>query len=217
MDVSWLHLVLVLSVLVSIVLLALNCLDCRNNGPLVSISQVNSTGEYMPSDNFGLIHQLQVTTDLNAVHPPADLPSPFPVSTDPAAHRRQRSFTPTETDSNPSYENPPESTSLGYRQSYNEDYLIVLPGREEPPDNQSRASSPSSDVPHYVNIDNEELANISSEEGEYQNVNPPCSAFQSSGSCGDDDDDDYDEGNYVNQLPMVQAQCMMGEEDVKVY
>ncbi|KAM7371368.1 hypothetical protein PAMP_008620 [Pampus punctatissimus] len=68
MDSSWLLVVLAATVFVSIIVLAIVCLDCRNTGPLVSIRQASASEIYMPP------------------HP-----------SDPGTQRRQRSFTPTET------------------------------------------------------------------------------------------------------------------------
>ncbi|TKS91224.1 hypothetical protein D9C73_026578 [Collichthys lucidus] len=127
-------------------------------------------------------------------------------------------------DSNPSYENPVVV------ESDNDDpgYIIVLPEGATPVTNQSRASTPSSDVLHdYENVPEKK----SDSRGEYLNVenfhselfsghviffsgeawSPSLSrplfgcesSAQSKSSDDDDDDDDDDgdsdsEGNYVN-------------------
>ncbi|KAM6965937.1 uncharacterized protein LKV04_018445 [Tautogolabrus adspersus] len=97
MNSSWLVLFMVAAIFVSMILLAVVCLDCRTNGPPVSISQGNASDEYMPSTNFRVIHPYQQSIDMNSIHPSSNLLSPFSPSTDPGTQRRHRSFTPTET------------------------------------------------------------------------------------------------------------------------
>lgn len=203
---SWTLLIVAGAVIVSMVVLLMVCLDCRNKGPLVSIRQVN-TSEYMPSNEFRIIHPSQPTTDLNStVHAAANSLSPFLLPSDRGT-RRHRSFTAAETESNQSYENPTDG--MDNPESNAGDYLIVLP--------PSRASTPSSDVQHdYENV------RVSSEETDYLNVKPesdschsfpqrespamdelyPVTSSDNDNNEGDDDDDEDDEaGNYVNVTP----------------
>ncbi|XP_041813846.1 uncharacterized protein LOC121621438 isoform X2 [Chelmon rostratus] len=193
MAVSWLLLVMAGAVFVSMVLLAVVCLHCRNKGPLVYIRQANPSEE---STEFRVIHPSQPTIDRNSIHPSSNQLSPFSLSADPGTQRRHRSFTPTETDSNPSYENPADGPDYVNSESDAEDpgYIIVLPEGETPLTNQSRASTPSSDVLHdYENVPEKK------EDREYLNVDPL--HFQRSSSelsAQSDSDSDDDEGNYVN-------------------
>ncbi|XP_041813843.1 uncharacterized protein LOC121621438 isoform X1 [Chelmon rostratus] len=217
MAVSWLLLVMAGAVFVSMVLLAVVCLHCRNKGPLVYIRQANPSEE---STEFRVIHPSQPTIDRNSIHPSSNQLSPFSLSADPGTQRRHRSFTPTETDSNPSYENPADGPDYVNSESDAEDpgYIIVLPEGETPLTNQSRASTPSSDVLHdYENVPEKKDAapanpasvfnspNLQSaeeeeeEDREYLNVDPL--HFQRSSSelsAQSDSDSDDDEGNYVN-------------------
>ncbi|XP_020501337.2 uncharacterized protein [Labrus bergylta] len=211
MNSSWLFLIMAAAIFVSMVLLAFVCLDCRINGPPVSISQGNASDEYMPSTNFRVIHPYQPSIDTNSIHPSSNLLSPFSPSTDPGTQRRHRSFTPTDIQSNPSYENPVGGPDYINTESDQEDpgYIIVLPEGETPLTNLSRASTPSSDVLHdYENVPEKK------EDRDYLNVEllllqrstSDLSAQSSSSSDNDDeddDDDDDDEGNYVNQPPML--------------
>ncbi|XP_040918226.1 linker for activation of T-cells family member 1-like isoform X2 [Toxotes jaculatrix] len=215
MDASSFLLVLAATVFVSLVLLAAVCLDCWNKGALVSIRQTTNSDEYMQSTAFRVILPQQSANDLNSMRSPSHLLSPprLSSSVDPGTQRRHRSFTPTETGSNPSYENPPDGPEYvnpdpNLPDSDVEDpgYITVIPdGEALAPSNQSRASTPSSDVQHdYVNLDDEER--------DYLNVDPQRSAkatpeSSAQSNTDDDDDDDY-EGNYVNQPPP--AQIMMG-------
>ncbi|XP_010790495.1 linker for activation of T-cells family member 1 isoform X1 [Notothenia coriiceps] len=216
MSVSWFVWVLSAAVLVSVVLLALVCLHCRNRGPLVSIRQANVSEEYMPSTEFRVIHPFaaQQNSDVNSIH----LLSPFLPLSDPGTQRRQRSYTPTETESNPSYENPTDGPDYINTESDAEDpgYIIVLPEGETPVTNQSRASTPSSDVLHdYENVPTkkEEKDYLNVELLQYQRSTPDLSVRSDSTTDGDDNDNvgkedddgdddetdsDDDEGNYVN-------------------
>ncbi|XP_076608413.1 uncharacterized protein LOC143333919 [Chaetodon auriga] len=205
MAVSWLLVVMAAAVFASMVVLVVACLHCRNKGPLVHIRQANASEE---STEFRVIHPSQPTIDRNSIHPSSNLLSPF---SDPGTQRRHRSFTPTETESNPSYENPADGPGYINSESDAEDpgYIIVLPEGET---NQSRASTPSSDVLHdYENVPEKKDAarasqspTLQSADGEeddreYLNVDPR--HFQRStpeSSAPSDSDDDDDEGNYVN-------------------
>ncbi|XP_069580879.1 uncharacterized protein [Brachyistius frenatus] len=210
MAVSWILLLMSAAVFVAIILLAVVCLDCRNKGPLVSIRQASE--EYTPSSQFRVIHPFaaQQTNDLNPVHSSSIPLSPFPNSADPGTQRRLRPYMPTETESNPSYENPgPESL-----ESDTDDpkYIDVLPEGEAPPTNQSRASTPSSDVRHdYENIESssESSSEKSSENtSDYLNVQTiickSATPEVSSQSVSNSSDSDG-EGNYVNQPPLIHS------------
>ncbi|KAE8282706.1 hypothetical protein D5F01_LYC18095 [Larimichthys crocea] len=204
MAIPWLLVVMAAAVFVSMVLLVAVCLNCRDKGPLVSIRQTNASEE--PS-GFRVIHPTQPINDRNSIHPAAHLLSPF----SDAGTQRHSTYTATETDSNPSYENPVVV------ESDNDDpgYIIVLPEGATPVTNQSRASTPSSDVLHdYENVPEKKTDS----RGEYLNVenfhseawSPSlsrplfgCESSAQSKSSDDDDDDDDDgdsdsEGNYVN-------------------
>ncbi|XP_059204485.1 linker for activation of T-cells family member 1-like [Centropristis striata] len=202
MAVSWLIWVLAAAIFVSTVLLAVVCLQCRSRGPLVSIRQGNSSEDYMPSDHFRVIHPSMP----NSIHLPSNLLSPFSPSTDPGTQHRHRSVTPTETESNPSYENPTEGPDY-INESDAEDpgYIIVLPDGETPQNNQSRASTPSSDVRN----DYENVPNKKSSSEDYLNVNPlqhqTGSTPDLSAQSNSDSDDDDDEGNYVNVNEVTQT------------
>ncbi|XP_039679638.1 uncharacterized protein LOC120573839 isoform X2 [Perca fluviatilis] len=167
MAASWLIWVLAVAIFVSMVLLAVVCLHCRNKGPLVSIRQASE--DYMPSNQFRVIHPSHTNTDLSSIHPSSNLLSPFSSSAHPGTQRRFPSITPTETESNPSYENPADGPDYINAESDAEDpgYIIVLPEGETPLTNQSRASTPSSDVLHdYENVPEK------SEDRDYLNVEP---------------------------------------------
>ncbi|XP_054463495.1 uncharacterized protein LOC129098513 isoform X2 [Anoplopoma fimbria] len=205
---SWFFWVLAAAIFVSMVLLAVVCLNCRDNGPLVSIRQVNDSEDYMPSTHFRVIHPSSTDTDLNPIHRPSNHLSPYLPSVDGGTQRRHRSFTPTETESNPSYENPPDGADYINTESDGDDpgYIIVLPEGVTPQTNQSRASTPSSDVLHdYENVPEKKVL-VSSEDKDYLNVEPlhfqrstpDLSAQSDSDDDDSDDDDDDDEANYVN-------------------
>ncbi|XP_044188295.1 uncharacterized protein LOC122967626 isoform X1 [Thunnus albacares] len=217
MAITWYFLVLVVAIFISLIVLVIVCLDCRNQGPLVSIRQASASEIYMPSNEFRVIHPAQPTTDLSSMRSPPILLSPFPHSSDPGT-RRYPSITPTETESNPSYENSPDGPDYVNPESYTDtDYIIVLPDGEAPLTNQSRASTPSSDTQHdYENINKEEdrdylnvepLHNLvvrhASNESKRTSMSIAEYAEESAQSDSDDDDDD---GNYVNQPPMIHSQ-----------
>ncbi|XP_077940403.1 uncharacterized protein LOC144384574 [Gasterosteus aculeatus] len=171
---SGLFWVLVAAVVVSTVVLAVVCLRCRR-GPQVCISPANISEDYLPSPQFRVIHPSQTNPDLNFAHHPSNQLSPHFPSADPQNHRRHRSFTPTETESNPSYENPADGPDYINAESDAEDpgYIMVLPEEPTAGTTNSRASTPSSDVQHdYENVPEKKLE--------------------------EDDDDDSEEENYVN-------------------
>ncbi|XP_071321512.1 linker for activation of T-cells family member 1 isoform X2 [Trachinotus anak] len=215
MDASWFLLVLSAAILISMVLLVVVCVDCWNKGPLVSISQTNASEEYIQSTEFRVIHPLHPAGDLNSIRSAPHLLSPHSSSADPRTQRRHRSFTPTETESNPSYENPAEGPDYAnpdpnLHDSDVEDpgYIIVIPdGDALAPSNPSRASTPSSDVRNeYVNLQDQKEEEESEEEPEderdYLNVDPKNPQNATSESSIQTDTDDDDEGNYVNQPPL---------------
>ncbi|XP_037333195.2 linker for activation of T-cells family member 1 isoform X1 [Pungitius pungitius] len=124
----------------------------------------------------------QTNPDLTSEHLSSNLLSPHFTSADSQNHRRQQSFTPTETESNPSYENPADADGPDYINAESDaddaGYILVLPEEQTGRTNGSRASTPSSDVQH-----------------DYENV--PEKKFEVEVE-DDEDDDDEDEGNYVN-------------------
>ncbi|XP_051797381.1 uncharacterized protein LOC110966428 isoform X2 [Acanthochromis polyacanthus] len=205
MDVTWLCVALSVAVVIAVVLLVVTCVDCRKKGPMASITQTASE-EYVPSPHFRVIHPSQPTTDLNSLRPPVSHPSPFPNR--PGETVWQPSpYPPSETESNPSYENPGPESLESEADEAGSGYIIVIPEGQNPVTNRSGASTPSSDVQNdhdYVNIE------ISKEAlTDYLNVDPlynqrPTSATTAT-SDSDDDDDDDEIGNYVNQQPMIHS------------
>ncbi|KAM4598403.1 uncharacterized protein ACJ7VT_021923 isoform 2-T2 [Polymixia lowei] len=138
MATFWIGLLVAGVVLVSIIVLAAMCLNCRSKGPLVSITQErrNNSEEYISSTGFGIIHHHSYQQPNNPTHLP-----PFSPSID-----RPRSFTPTENGGD--YVNPPEDDSD------KEAYIEVLP--DLPPGFVIRPSSctsthSSGSLPRYEN------------------------------------------------------------------
>ncbi|XP_013888154.1 linker for activation of T-cells family member 1 [Austrofundulus limnaeus] len=210
MDVSWLTVVLSTVVFISTVLLTVVCLDCRNKSPLASISQTTASEEHIQTSGFIVIHSSQPHPDQNSMHSPSILLPPHPNSEDRRSDRRLRPYTPTETESNPSYENPVPGTDVDNDPEDN-GYIIVIPEPDPVPDNPSRASTPSSDMStdhQYVNIGETELKPETDSESESNYLNVEDMHHQRSTpdlSSRSEDDDDDDEGNYVNQLPMIHS------------
>ncbi|XP_063328619.1 uncharacterized protein LOC134626593 isoform X4 [Pelmatolapia mariae] len=233
MDFSWFLLLVSAAVFVSIVLLAVICLDCRNKGPLRSIQQTAS--EEYTSPEFRVIHPAPLSMPTSrslasgsiSVAQPTLPPNPIIITTPPPdPHLRppfstkpeHRPYTPTETESNPSYENPEPEKDV---EDPADNYIEVLPDNLEeskgvPADIESRASTPSSDH-NYVNLDEEE---DDDDKLDYQNVAPigilHCApdamlhlsgtfprraTYQRStpGSSAQSSEDEYEESNYVNQ------------------
>ncbi|CAI5676541.1 unnamed protein product [Oreochromis niloticus] len=206
MDFSWFLLLVSAAVFVSIVLLAVICLDCRNKG---SIQQTAS--EDYTSPEFRVIHPAPLSMPTSrslasgsiSVAQPTLPPNPIIITTPPPdPHLRppfstkpeQRPYTPTETESNPSYENPEPEKDVD---DPADNYIEVLPDNPEeskglPADIESRASTPSSDH-NYVNLDEEE---DDDDKLDYQNVAPIGST---PGSSAQSSEDEYEESNYVNQ------------------
>lgn len=213
MDASWFLLLVSAAIFISTVLLVVICLDCRNKGPLRSIPQTDSE-EYM-QPGFRVIHPSQPTLPPNPViitlSPDPHLRSPLSNSTKP----QHRPYTPTETESNPSYENPALDTEV-YDERDDPGYIEVLPDDQSPKEPkgipaeiQSRASTPSSDH-NYENVeakkanaDEEDDDDDEEESSNYENVQPGQLPFATdlsrhcSGSA-QSSDEEY-EDNYVNQ------------------
>ncbi|XP_006805334.1 uncharacterized protein LOC102786119 isoform X2 [Neolamprologus brichardi] len=221
MDFSWFLLLVSAAVFVSIVLLAVICLDCRNKG---SIQQTAS--EEYTSPEFRVIHPAPLSMPTSrslasgsiSVAQPTLPPNPIIITTPPPdPHLRlpfstkleHRPYTPTETE--------PEKDVDDH-----DNYIEVLPDNPEeskgvPADIESRASTPSSDH-NYVNLDEEE--DDDDDDKPYENVAPigilhhaPDAMLQLSGtfprratyqtstpgSSAQSSDDEYEESNYVNQ------------------
>ncbi|KAM9393096.1 linker for activation of T-cells family member 1 isoform 2-T2 [Pholidichthys leucotaenia] len=188
MDNSWLAIAVSAVIFISTVFLSVICLGCRRKRPPAYISQ--AVDEYVPSTNFGVIHPAQRTpSNLNSSQSPTGMLSPLPNSVNSGTQWRQPSITPTETESNASYENQvkqpdhnsdyenvekrsnsrPES-----QQSDPDGYIQVLPSDDKTSKNPSRASSCSSDNHEYVNVGNSAESSSSSEdEGNYVNQPAP--------------------------------------------
>ncbi|XP_005747761.1 uncharacterized protein LOC102192647 isoform X3 [Pundamilia nyererei] len=227
MDFSWFLLLVSAAVFVSIVLLAVICLDCRNKG---SIQQTAS--EDYTSPEFRVIHAAPLSMPTSrslasgsiSVAQPTLPPNPVIITTPPpdphlrlpfSSKPEHRPYTPTETESNPSYENPEPEKDV----DDHDNYIEVLPDNPEeskrvPADIESRASTPSSDH-NYVNLDEED-----DDDEPYENVAPkgilhcaPDAMLQLSGtfprratyqrstpgSSAQSSEDEYEESNYVNQ------------------
>ncbi|XP_008415400.1 uncharacterized protein LOC103469478 isoform X1 [Poecilia reticulata] len=150
MDVSWLALLMMAAVFAASVLLAAVCLDCGNRSPLASISQTAASEEYVPS-GFIVVHPFagQARLDQNLVHSPSTL-KPHPIPAGRGSGQPLRPYTPTETESNPSYENPAPETDFPDSDAEGNGYIEVLPETEP-----SRASTPSLDSADYVNLEDE--------------------------------------------------------------
>ncbi|XP_039887775.1 pollen-specific leucine-rich repeat extensin-like protein 2 isoform X6 [Simochromis diagramma] len=222
MDFSWFLLLVSAAVFVSIVLLAVICLDCRNKGPLRSIQQTAS--EEYTSPEFRVIHAAPLSMPTSrslasgsiSVAQPTLPPNPVIITTPPPdPHLRppfstkpeHRPYTPTETE--------PEKDVDDH-----DNYIEVLPDNPEeskgvPADIESRTSTPSSDH-NYVNLDEED----DDDDEPYENVTPkgilhcaPDAMLQLSGtfprratyqrstpgSSAQSSEDEYEESNYVNQ------------------
>ncbi|XP_060946413.1 uncharacterized protein LOC133023406 [Limanda limanda] len=222
----WFLVVLSAALSVSVVVLTLACVNCWRRRPLVSIRQTHASEDYTPSTEFHVRvnHPMQPSSDLSSIRSAPHLLSPPRVLSSSDGTQRHRSFTPTDTGSNPSYENPEDGPDYvnpdpNLPDSDVEDpgYIIVIPGCDAlASSNQSRASTPSSDVRHdYVNLGEEEQEQEEEPDQDYLNVDPQLSqkaAAESSGlSNSDTDTDTDDEGNYVNQPPMIHSpQSLMG-------
>ncbi|XP_067089916.1 linker for activation of T-cells family member 1 [Osmerus mordax] len=184
------------ALLLSMVLLTGLCLHCRRHSAPFIIQPNHGSEDYtQQTQPMRVIRSYQGTIGTNWATQSSTL---SPVSEQIVRHN---SFTPTENESNPSYENPTEAQYQNtvdedeeYEQAADAPYVDVLP---DPPmiethqSNQSLASTQSSEPP-YVNIEREQE--------NYQNVDPHL-GMASRLSCLEDSDEDSDEetGNYVNQ------------------
>ncbi|XP_056871152.1 uncharacterized protein LOC130515117 isoform X2 [Takifugu flavidus] len=187
------------AVLLSLVVLAVTCLHCRHKRPLVSIRQEHAS----QSSEFRLIHPSQPSYLSSFHHHNPNLLLPSSPLSDYRSQGSHRCASLVETGSNPSYENSAGSASINDG-SYVEDsdYIVVLPESAVPLTDQSRASTPSSDLLHnYENVPEK------TEDQEYLNVELPepdgsttnVSILSNSNDEDEDDEDDDDgEGNYVN-------------------
>ncbi|XP_054907902.1 uncharacterized protein LOC129373834 isoform X2 [Poeciliopsis prolifica] len=149
MDVSWLSLLMMAAAFAASVLLAAVCLDCGNRSPLASISQTAASEEYVAS-GFVVVHPYagQARLDQNLVHSPSTLkPHSIPAG---RGSDQTRPYTPTETESNPSYENRAPEMDFPDSDTEGNGYIEVLPETEP-----SRASTPSLDGADYVNLEDE--------------------------------------------------------------
>ncbi|XP_032442409.1 clumping factor B-like isoform X2 [Xiphophorus hellerii] len=180
MDVSWLSLLMMAAAVAASVLLAAVCLDCGNKSPLASISQTAASEEYVPSSGFIVVHPFagQARLDQNLVHSPPIL-KPHPIPAGRGSGQPLRPYTPTETESNPSYENPAPETDFPDSDAEGNGYIEVLPETEP-----SRASTPSLDSADYVNLD----------ENKKQALEPEPEPDQDS----DSDSDSESDHNYEN-------------------
>ncbi|XP_023204787.1 uncharacterized protein LOC102231209 isoform X2 [Xiphophorus maculatus] len=180
MDVSWLSLLMMAAAVAASVLLAAVCLDCGNKSPLASISQTAASEEYVPSSGFIVVHPFagQARLDQNLVHSPPTL-KPHPIPAGRGSGQPLRPYTPTETESNPSYENPAPETDFPDSDAEGNGYIEVLPETEP-----SRASTPSLDSADYVNLD----------ENKKQALEPEPEPDQDS----DSDSDSESDHNYEN-------------------
>ncbi|XP_061702741.1 uncharacterized protein LOC133514790 isoform X2 [Syngnathoides biaculeatus] len=178
------------AILACVVVLALICLRCRDDGPpAVSIREVSNTDDYIPSDHFRLVCRHQLTARLNS-----DLLSPFVTPSDRGSRRSSRSdVEPTESESNHSYQNNCEEQDLS--ESSSGDYLIVLPEDEPPATDGSGASTPSSGEAH----DYENIREASpKDDRDYLNVSPLPPGEETPTLSSQSDDSDG-EGKYVNE------------------
>ncbi|XP_075998855.1 uncharacterized protein LOC142992355 [Genypterus blacodes] len=179
-------------IFVSLIMLAGVCLHCRNKGPLVSIRQGHASEEYIQSPGFRLAHTYQQAPDMLSNNPSSL--SPF----SPLVDLSRRSFTPTENESNPSYENPPDGSDRQDQEIIsNSSYISVLP------------DSPKVEVP--LSISRQDSTSSSDDEGKYENV--PKSNYlnvelihslgpaarESERESDSSSSSSDDEGNYVNQ------------------
>ncbi|KAM4717157.1 linker for activation of T-cells family member 1 isoform 2-T2 [Anableps anableps] len=216
MDVSWLTLLMLAAVLIATVLLAIVCLDCRNKSPLASISQTAASEEYVPSSGFMVIHPFagQPRPNQSTIHSPSSL-KPQSIPADRGSDRGLRAYTPTETESNASYENPVPGTDLldsdAEGDPEGDGYIVVLPDPQP-----SRGSTPSSD-PNYVNVDPPQQAEAETdpesdpesdpayenwEEIQHQPPNGPPAGSTADLSYQSQPEDEDEDDNYVNQPPV---------------
>ncbi|XP_061829893.2 uncharacterized protein [Nerophis lumbriciformis] len=199
-------LMLALAMMLCGVLMALACVDCWRNAPLVSIREDIATDEYILSTEFPPAPPHVLMTS-----PTSDRLSPMAPPPDAVSGSERGCVTPTQSESNASYEN--SHAGLDYPECFAEDYVLVLPDVST---NQSAASTPSSGVRHeYVNVPADEWREPSgsspvramerlflSDDREYLDVTPQ--SADSTGSASGEtstlsSQSEDDEANYVNQ------------------
>ncbi|KAF6737316.1 hypothetical protein FQA47_016082 [Oryzias melastigma] len=158
MEVSWFLLLVSAAVLAAIFLLLVVCVDCSNQDPMAHIRQGSASEEDVSNSGFVIIHPRSTLPFLggNPAHPSSVMLSPYPNADEVGL----RPTTPTETESNPSYEN--SGTPPGRPESDPEEtgYIIVLPendpekSRASMPcsDGQNSSSSSSDNLHEYVNV-----------------------------------------------------------------
>ncbi|XP_072298903.1 uncharacterized protein [Eucyclogobius newberryi] len=207
-----------LFLLMCLVLLSSLCVHC-NRRPMASIRQTHTSEDtYIPSTLFLTHRPTQYSNDQNYVHPQSNFLSP-PFSDERTQRRACPSLTPTETESNNSYENADVCGRVNDEEDDVPDpgYIVVLPETAPPVAINSRASSLSSgsnnvyentedddddDEHNYVNVG--ESKNCISQSHhckrstDQQTANHSQDSSESSDS-DDDDDSDDDEDDYVNQ------------------
>lgn len=207
MEASWFVLLVSAAILLAMVLLAVVCLNCRKKSPLASISQTAASEEYVPSSGFIVIHPCQPRPDQNTICSPSSL-MPRSNLADRGSERGLRPYTPTETESNPSYENPVPGTDFpdSDAEENGNGYIEVLPDKEP-----SRASTPDH---NYENVEKPLKAELTADPEGEQNSEPNSEPDSDSEAESEpnylnvedldraSDQDDDDEENYVNQPPM---------------
>ncbi|RVE70080.1 hypothetical protein OJAV_G00083930 [Oryzias javanicus] len=228
MEVSWLLLLVSVAVLAAIFLLLVVCVDCSNQGPMAHISQRAPSEDDMSNPRFIVIHPGSTlpVLDGNAAHTLSVPVSPYPTAAEPGSWRPT---TPTETESNPSYENSGTPPARPESDGNETGYILVLPESDPEKscasmansDEQDSSSSSSSDNLHeYVNVGKSSTPLIISkglgsasfyqpiDNDKLKEANKPRLLLQDRplsrrpSYSDDDDDDDDDDSNYVNQPPI---------------
>ncbi|XP_033826393.1 linker for activation of T-cells family member 1-like isoform X1 [Periophthalmus magnuspinnatus] len=191
-------LVLLLTALVLLVCLALLsslCLHCYKR-PMVSIRQTRTSEDtYIPSSQFLMNRPMQYSVHQNYVHPPSNLLSPH-FSGEGSQRPARPSVTPTETESNNSYENTGPCAD-SEEEVPDPGYIVVLPETAPPVAKINRTSTTSSESvgsdedaePNYVNLGDPESSFVSPHD--QLDINES----QDSSEHSDSDE----EGDYVNQ------------------
>ncbi|XP_077475310.1 linker for activation of T-cells family member 1 isoform X2 [Stigmatopora argus] len=171
----------------------------------ISIREASDCDDYIESARFWLVHRHQTTARMN---PDLSLAPFVPAlaGSSPPGRSSQRQLT--ETDSNHSYQNSHNEADL--RDSFNRDYLIVLPQNEVLARRPSGASTTSSGQTHdYENVQGGSARPSQSDDREYLTViGPPQS--ETSTLSSQSDEEDYSDvgvvGKYVNQAGVQQVQ-----------
>ncbi|CAL1589440.1 unnamed protein product [Knipowitschia caucasica] len=184
-------------VLMSLVLLTSLCLRCGRKS-MVSIRQSRpSEDTYIPSTQFLVNSHMQCSRDQNYVHPASNLLSPL-FSADGNQRPGRPSSTPTETESNNSYENAESCVCEDHPDS---GYVEVLPETAPPEGSDSEVNNDyentEEEEPNYVNVetDQSQVYALSCD----QLLTNYCPDSDSSEDEDEDDDEDDDEADYVNQ------------------